>query len=237
MAIAEFPLAYDWQAAFDVTFPGIFPMPSSPNARLHAAANELDALIGQALALPEPEQERFFGEHADRFEELGQIADIAGIADLIAFIHLNRWPLVDPDRMRSVARHLGEMVRLSRVNWARIEAETDDRREWIPNPRQSAAFPEFAVSAAQIEAWQAFLVEFEAILEGRKLIPHWRFEEGINIARLFADPPETFDIVLLIEGAAALPYLEAGELTTSQTWRRITQVFGGDFFRFFILLN
>ena len=30
MAIAEFPLAHDWHEAFEVTFPSLFPMPSSP---------------------------------------------------------------------------------------------------------------------------------------------------------------------------------------------------------------
>jgi hypothetical protein len=236
-AIADFPLAYDWEEAFDVTFPGIFPMPSSPNARLHAAAAEMDRLFAEAMALPEQDQPRFLEERGERFAQLRQVAEIAGIADLIAFIHLNHWPLVDADRMRSIPGHLRQMTLLSRDNWARILAETDDGAEWIPNPGQTGAFPEFAINQEQIDGWQDFLDEFDAILLGQTLIPHWRFEEGINMARLFSEPPKTFDIVLLIEGAAALPYLEPGEVTSERTWRRITQVFGGDFFRFFLWLN
>ena len=45
------------------------------------------------------------------------------------------------------------------------------------------------------------------------------------------------DIVLLIQGSAALPYLEKGDLTNGQTWNQITRLFGGDFFRYFIWFN
>jgi len=79
-------------------------------------------------------------------------------------------------------------------------------------------------------------MKFEAILQGKKLIPHWRFDEGINMRRFFLEP-STFDIVLLIQGSAALPYLEEGDLTTGETWAQITQLFGGDFFRYFIWFN
>jgi len=49
--------------------------------------------------------------------------------------------------------------------------------------------------------------------------------------------PRTFDIVLLIHGFAAVPYLEKGPVTDQETWRAITQVFGGDFLRYFIWFN
>jgi hypothetical protein len=58
----------------------------------------------------------------------------------------------------------------------------------------------------------------------------------MNLRRLFLEPT-TFDLVLLIQGSAALPYLEDGELTESDTWRRIMQVFGGDFFRYAVWFN
>ncbi|MEX0852152.1 MAG: tetratricopeptide repeat protein, partial [Bauldia sp.] len=237
MGIAEFPLAYDWETAFDITFPGIFPMPSSPYAKLHAAASEFEQLVEQLLKLPEQEREKYMEDHPDQFEEMGRPSEIAGIADLIAFIHLNRWPLVEPERMRSAARNLEAMIGFSRENWRRILAETDDRAEWVPSPSQTGIFPGFRVDADRIAGWRGFLDEFEAILQGKKLIPHWRFDDGINMRKLFDEPPQTFDIVLLIAGAAALPYLEAGEMTTAGTWTQITQVFGGDFFRYFIWFN
>ena len=40
MAIAEFPLAYDWQETFEVTFQNLFPMPSSPYRKLEQAYSE-----------------------------------------------------------------------------------------------------------------------------------------------------------------------------------------------------
>jgi hypothetical protein len=92
------------------------------------------------------------------------------------------------------------------------------------------------ITQEQIDAWLLFLDELDALLKGEKLLPHWRFEQGINIRRLFLEP-RTFDLVLLVQGSAALPYLEDGELTTADTWRRIVSVFGGDFFRYAVWLN
>jgi hypothetical protein len=128
------------------------------------------------------------------------------------------------------------MVQLSREYWRRINAETDDRNEWIPNPRQSGVLARMQVTEDRVAGWHRFLDEFQALLEGKKLIPHWRFDQGVNLRRIFLEPT-TFDIVFLFQGTAALPYLEDGDLTTEQTWDQITRVFGGDFFRYFIWFN
>ena len=64
----------------------------------------------------------------------------------------------------------------------------------------------------QIDGWMLLLDEFEALLKGEKLLPHWRFDKGINLRRIFLEPT-TFDVVLLIQGSAAIPYLEDGELS------------------------
>ncbi len=206
MAIAEFPLAHDWRDAFETTFHSLF-----PNAELPS----------QALADKDA-------------EVLGMSA--AGIADLIAFVHLIHWPVVEPDRMRSVLEHLDTMVQLSRENWRRIMAETDDRNEWIPSPKQSGVLPRMQVTGDRLAGWMLFLDEFEALLQGKKLLPHWRFDQGINLRRMFLEP-STFDIVLLLQGSAALPYLEDGELTARETWVLIMVLFRGDFLRYFIWFN
>jgi hypothetical protein len=216
MAIAEFPLAHDWHEAFQVTFPTLFDMPSSPYRKLDQAYSET--------------------RDADVAGGLMERAESAAIADLIAFLHLNHWPVVEPERMANVLEHLEAMVRLGRENWKRILAESDNRAEWIPNPSQTGVLPRMQVTQRQVDGWQNFLDEFEAILQGKKLLPHWRFDEGINMRRFFLEPG-TFDIVLLIQGSAALPYLEEGELTTGETWVQIMQLFGGDFFRYFIWFN
>jgi hypothetical protein len=216
MAIAEFPLAHDWQEAFEVTFQSLFPMSSSPYRKLEQGYRE--------------------SQYAQVAGGLAERSVAAAITDLIAFIHLNHWPVVEPERMANVLGHLEAMVRLSRENWKRILAETDNAAEWVPNPSQIGVLPDMQVTQQQVDGWQTFLGEFEAILQGKKLIPHWRFDEGINMRRFFLKP-RTFDIVLLIQGSAALPYLEEGELTTGETWQQIMQLFGGDFFRYFIWFN
>jgi hypothetical protein len=208
MAISELMLAYDWQGTFDVLFPAIFPMPSSPYAKLHPRSQDYRGL------------------------------DDYGIADLIAFVHLNRWPLVERARMQNIAGHLQAIARLSRENWRRILLETDsDHAEWIPGPRQRGVTPDVRVTDQTIQGWMMFLGELEALLDGRKLLPHWRFAEGINLKKLFDAPPATLDAVMLVQGAAILPYLEKGTLTSGETWGRIQRLLGGDFFRYIAWFN
>ncbi len=209
MAIAEFPLAHDWRAAFETTFHGVFPNAGLPSSALNADTSATT-----------PSDFRSY----------------ASVVDLVAFIHLNHWPVVEPERMTSVLAHLEAVPQLSRKNWRLILAETDRRREWIPSPKQSGVVPEIQVTQEQLDGWMMFLDEFEALLEGEKLLPHWRFERGINLRRIFTEPT-TFDLVLLIQGSAALPYLEEGELTTDETWRRISQLLDGNLFRYTVWFN
>jgi hypothetical protein len=251
MAIAEFPLAHDWRAAFEMTFHGVFPqadLPTRPLAEIEAESRAELEQLGTAADPPrcllleqcEEEGQAWLespeGEKWQRITDLEMRLMIAGYADMIAFIHLNHWSVVDPERMANVLEHLEAMVRLSRESWSRIRAETDDRNEWIPNPSQSGVLPRMRVTAERVAGWMSFLDEFEAILQGRKLLPHWRFDQGINLRRFFQEP-STFDIVLLVQGSAALPYLEDGEFTTGDTWVQILDIFGGDFFRYFIWFN
>jgi hypothetical protein len=157
-------------------------------------------------------------------------------ADLIAFIHLLHWPVVVPERMQSVLAHLEAIPPLSRENWTRIQAETDNSKEWLPNPRQTGFLPGVTVTQEQIDGWMLLLDEVEALLKGEKLLPHWRFDNGINLRRLFLEPT-TFDVVLLFQGSAALPYLEEGELSTGVTWQRIGGLIGGNFIGYAIWFN
>lgn len=158
------------------------------------------------------------------------------IADLVAALHLFSWDVVEPERMASARQHLLSMIALSRENWTRIRAETDDRREWVPSPGQVGVF-RLRVTEATVANWHAFLDEFEAILEGRRLIAHWRFaERGINLRRMF-DEPARFDPWLIGQGSAVLPYLEEGDLVTGSTAETMLELFGGDFFAYFIWFN
>jgi hypothetical protein len=256
MAIAEFPLAHDWRNAFETTFHGYFPEAGLRLSAIGQRDADAPAELGRWLrgAFPRPpdqqpgeDREDYMerrkewletpeGEEWQRSKKHRERAKFGGLADTIAFIHLTHWPVVEPERMRSVLGHLEAMVQLSREYWRRINAETDDRNEWIPNPRQSGVLPRMQVTEDRVAGWHRFLDEFQALLEGKKLIPHWRFDQGVNLRRIFLEPT-TFDIVFLFQGTAALPYLEDGDLTTEQTWDQITRVFGGDFFRYFIWFN
>jgi hypothetical protein len=252
MAIAEFPLAHDWQRAFEATFPSIFHMPKSRTQR------KFDEALAEARAQlaemgPRPTQPRrppgmshreWF--ESDEWKEYTRVRalraayaskhEYASIADLVAFVHLTHWPVVDNDRLARVLRHLEAVVGLSRENWKRILGETDNRNEWLPNLTQTGVLPSMPITQDRINGWHKFLDEFEAILRGTKLIPHWRFDEGINLRRMFLEP-HTFDIVLLLHGSAAVPYLEKGPVTDRETWNQITQLFEANFFRYLIWFN
>jgi len=43
--------------------------------------------------------------------------------------------------------------------------------------------------------------------------------------------------VLWVQGTAATPYLEKGELTRGDTWRRLLDLFHGDFVRYALWFN
>ena len=160
------------------------------------------------------------------------------IADAIAGIHLASFPVKEPARMKAAHEHLTQVIALSRQSWKAIQAETDSDNEWVPNSSQASVIPNVRVSAEMIQGWHEFLNEAEALLSGKKLIPHWRFkpEYGVNLRRVFHEPRE-FDLVLWAHGAAAVPYLEKGETTSEQTWTRLAQMFRGQFVGFAIWFN
>lgn len=161
------------------------------------------------------------------------------IADAIAFIHMIQLPVSDAERMKASHAHLLEVVAQSRLSWAAIKAETDDDREWIPNSNQTnAAIPGVTISREMIGEWHAVLDEAEAILQGKKLIPYWRPGDNrdLNLKRVFFEP-QTFDLVLWIQGSAAVPYLEEGPSTSPVMWNRVQRVFGGQLGMFAIWFN
>lgn len=161
------------------------------------------------------------------------------VADAIAFVHLVQLPVSEPERMKASHAHLLEVISQSRLSWAAIAAETDDDREWIPGAKQqNAAIPGARISQEMITGWHAVLDESEAILQGEKLIPYWRSggARGVNLKRVFFEP-QTFDLVLWLQGSAAVPYLEEGPITPTHKWRNIQRAFGGQFGMFALWVN
>ena len=223
-AVCDMMLAYDHQQMFDVSGHLIYPKAVPPRVQ----AEPLD--IGPR-------------GNGDFTRE---------IMDAIAAIHLADFPLQEPKRMSSARGHLLEMIRTSRESWVLIEAETDNDQEWLPNPQQTGVL-RVPVTREFIDGWHGVLAEMEDLLEGRKLVPFWRdysgqfffngtmrdvpaTGRGVNLKRFFEEPTR-FDLILLLQGTAALPYVEKGELSRPETWDNLTRVFQGQFFGFAIWFN
>jgi hypothetical protein len=209
-ALGEYALAYDMKASFNVLAPHVFAKP-------------------KVRELPE---KMFAGKSIDFF------GDVNPIVDAIAAIHEWHFEVVEPARTATALKHLEEVLRLSRLSWKAIEAETDDDHEWIPSTTQSSVIPGMQVTAKMLAGWQEFLDEADAILAGRHLVPHWRLAEGygINLRRVFLEPRK-MDLVRWVQGAAAVPYVDEGECTDPATWQRIQRAFRGQFIGFAIWFN
>jgi len=209
-ASLEFVLAYDWRNAFErvgrLFYPRVAPPPFPPNTRFVAR------------------KDSFFG-------------DTGEIADLIVLIHEIRWPLREPARLQNAYADLKQVIAMSRASWKYILAETDDDREWIPGPQQkNGVVTDMPVTQAQVDGWLRALDDFDAALDGRKLVPHWRFVQGFNFKRVFLEPRD-FDLVLWIAGYGAAPYLEEGPTLTMDDWNRWNQAFGGNFLGYALWFN
>ena len=211
MALCDFLLAHDFHATYDAAFHRFFPRSETP--------------LASALAQPLP------GDSMGHMLPDSQI-----FADVIGFIHTINWPVTEPERMRAARAHLKSVLAASRRSWALILAETDDDREWLPNPRQTSVAIGQRVSQQQIDAWMTALDEADAILEGRTLVPHWRFTRGIDL-KMFFEEPQPFDLVMLLSGAGAVSYLREGPFSTPQRWREITQAFEDNFFAYAFWFN
>ncbi len=164
--------------------------------------------------------------------------DSGEIADLIATIHGIDLVVSEPARLARARVSLLEMIRLSRATLASAAAETDDDREWLPGPHQNSVF-NLRLSAEQTASWIGVLAEIEALLSGEKLLPHWRFPTanfGLNFRRVFEESRHT-DLIGLIQGATAVPYLESGDTTSRNTWNELTRVFGGNFLGYALWIN
>jgi len=203
---AEFFLAHDFRTTFDSTFHLFFPRAGLPFSRLIA-------------------------ESAARTSGM----EFGSIFDAIAFIHLVRWDVAEPGRMTSMHARLKSAIELSRKTWAAVLAETDDDNEWLPGPNQKGVL-DMPVTADMIASWLAMLDELDAVLDGRKLAPHPRFNRGINVKKVFMDP-RPFDLVLWITGHGVLPFLEDGPIVDARSWNEASQVFRGNFLSYALWFN
>jgi hypothetical protein len=210
-AMVDVILAYDHERLFELTAHAFFKRPQTEFA---ARQKEVPT----------------------RNEAPGEMWD--DIYDLIAAIHLMDFKLRDPARLTAAQEHLLKMVEMSRKSWGLIEAETDNDREWIPAANQQSVIVGMAMNRERIDTWHRFLQEAEQVIRGEKLVPFWRkgFEQGVNLGKFFSEPRD-FDLVLWVQGTAAVPYLEDGEKTSPETWSEFQRVFRGEFIGFAAWIN
>jgi hypothetical protein len=172
-----------------------------------------------------------------RFTAQDPRASFSHWADLIAALHDMRLEVKDKEGLAKAQQEFLATIACSRTCWQRVLAETDNDHEWLPSPKQTGPLGS-RITQAQIDGWLKVLDELQAILEGKKLLPHWRLRPGIGISvpKLVASPPR-LDLVLLIQGSALVPYLEEAPCSDQVTWRGLMEPFGPGFARFAIWSN
>jgi hypothetical protein len=118
--------------------------------------------------------------------------------------------LADPGRVRRAR----ELIRAGLAHSDRSRelylAETDDDREWVPNPRQTDHAVPLELDAAMYDAWAAITRDLRALVDGREGLPlavaGGRDVRGLSgyldVGRLFDHPQ---DLVLDFPGADAAP--------------------------------
>lgn len=151
------------------------------------------------------------------------------------FKTLQRTP--DKTHIANVENNLRSMFSHNKLFWEKVMLEKDNDREWVPNPSQSGALG-ITISEELAEVWQSILEDALAVLDGRLLIPHPLLDPdtGISVASWF-DNPTALDLVGWIHGRAAYPYLARGPKLTTENWRALRRLTGGNAFGFAIYLN
>ena len=159
------------------------------------------------------------------------------IVDRIAVVlqTLRRQP--DPALTRAAGDHLRAMVAANRLFWAEVATETDNDREWIPNDAQQAALG-FALPPGTGPMWLAILDEVDQALEGKMLIPYWRFApgHGVDLAQWLREPAPV-EVADWVQGSAALPYARPGLTVGTDNWDRFLGSLGARAGLTMLLLN
>lgn len=220
-AVCEVALAYDWQKHFETSAILFYPNVDTPYTFLQNETRQSVMSFSRA-----------------------------SIFDIVAFLHNINFECKEPQRMLSALNHLESAVTCSRETWALIDAETDDEREWLPSPKQTSIMGRLTITQQIVGSWKDVLDEFEALLKGEKLAPFWRgidsgtfngpqrwnTKVGVNVRKIFTEPTN-FDLALWLHGSGVQPYLEEGDTSSPEDWRRFNRAFGGRFWTFSLWIN
>ncbi len=165
-------------------------------------------------------------------------ANFDSIFDIVAMIHLARFKVAAPERVISARQKFLDCIANSRKMMNAIAAETDDEMEWIPGPNQTSQIPNMKVTPEIVATWTDTLNELEMVLEGKKLVPHFRIrgDKGINLKK-FMEQVKVIDVVMLVHGSDFLPYVEAGPVTSTETWRELNRRSNNNLFFFGFWFN
>ena len=198
-AQTELILSHDFSAFFDAYMHRVFPKSNLPLSRFSA-----------------DDDAEFSGESD------------GDIADLIAGVHTLNFPVLDAQRLANVRTRLMAVTALSRQTWEAILAETDDNRELVPSPTQTSVLPGMHVTTETVAAWRGALDTVDAVLDGKLLLPHWRFPgQGFDLKAYFETAKRT-DVVMLLTGLDALPFLKKGPVLDTDSFADLTAVLGDD---------
>ncbi|WP_378944971.1 hypothetical protein [Paracoccus sp. R86501] len=143
----------------------------------------------------------------------------------------------DPNLTQQARDHMRQMIAANRAFWTLVAQEGDDDREWIPNDGQHAALG-FDLPQGTGPQWMALLEEVDQALQGKMLVPFWRFAPGfgVDIAQWLQDP-QPVDVTAWVQGTAALPYARPGLTVGGDSWDGFVQMFGGRAGLYMLLLN
>ncbi len=166
-----------------------------------------------------------------------------GEIDRLAAVLLALEGVPDKTRTRAALAHFKSMIERNRAFWAEVMTETDNDREWLPNPAQQSVFG-VEVTEELAESWQAVLGEIELMLNGERLIPWWRLETpygaevgvGIDIQSLLTNPGD-FDAIRLLQGTTFVPHLKRGRLASNDAFDSFSTLARGNGLLFAVWLN
>lgn len=213
-----------WLSAYTHLLQGVSDLvlaydPTEPITRIIAAHDKMVSLGGTAPS--------FLSDAQGGLDEV----------DLIAILIATLQQAPDAARMASAQQHFLSMIADNRRFWAEVAQETDNAAEWLPNDNQQSALG-LTLPPSTGAVWLSVLDDAEALLKGSKLAPYWRQEgaAGVNIAKVFTDPRPA-DLAGWIQGWAAAPYLEQGQLVSDQNWSAFEQMMGGEAMMLSFYLN
>lgn len=204
---AEFLLAHDFEEFTSSVFHRLFPRAGFP----------LQDAVADSMIFLDPQ------------------ADTA-IADLVAAIHTLDCPVTDAARLKGVRERILAVLDYSHKNWGAILEETDNNHELLPSPKQTSIIPMATVDEARVAAWLVTLEKARDVLEGRLLLPHWRFRQGFDLKAYFETATET-DLVMILTGLGAVPFLADGPIATQEDFRAIQEAFGSDWLGYAFWFN